>query len=131
MATEQVCVLLCHGEVATVSSDSQHRTSFMTREYHFANQRAGFLSQFVWDGARDYSAFLAVEQCLDFWRRHPSALDYSRTLLLWASSFLSNRFAPRILTNLQQSIAHFNINHGIFSGGEQEHFWTTNCPVQQ
>jgi len=55
--------------------------------------RTGFLSQFVWDGARDYSAFLAIEQCLGFWRRHPAALDYARALALWASSFLCARWS--------------------------------------
>lgn len=58
---------------------------------------AGFLSQFVWDGARDYSAFLALEFCLAFWRETPDALSYSHALLCWAAAFLTARWDSETL----------------------------------
>ena len=62
---------------------------------------AGFLSQFVWDGARDYSAFLALEACLHFWHQFPAAAEYARQLVAWAGGFLSRRWDTTCLLGPQ------------------------------
>jgi len=61
---------------------------------------AGFLSQYVWDGARDYSALLAIETCLVFWARLPCALGYSQALVGWATAFLVARYLHTICASL-------------------------------
>jgi len=60
----------------------------------------GFLSQYVWDGARDYSALLAIETCLVFWARLPCALGYSQALVGWATVFLVARYLHTICASL-------------------------------
>jgi len=59
----------------------------------------GFTSEFIWDGARDYSAALAIPTCLRFWAAvgADNAREYARGLLLWATGHLSERWGTRPL----------------------------------
>lgn len=54
----------------------------------------GFASEFIWDGARDYSAALSLPMCIDFWERvgWGSALHYSRALLSYAVNRMVSRW---------------------------------------
>mmetsp|Transcript_62469 Transcript_62469/g.149416 ORF Transcript_62469/g.149416 Transcript_62469/m.149416 type:complete len:487 (-) Transcript_62469:57-1517(-) len=51
----------------------------------------GFASEFVWDGARDYSPVLALEICILFWRAFPlpRAREYAARTLREGIAFLS------------------------------------------
>jgi len=51
---------------------------------------AGFLSEFIWDGARDYSALLALPAALEFWRSMP-AFEPSQNL---TGSVVTTRSLP-------------------------------------
>ena len=52
---------------------------------------SGFVSEFVWDGCRDYAPLLAVSAALRAWQRlGPGAVrDYQRALLRSAAGLLA------------------------------------------
>ena len=54
----------------------------------------GFASEFIWDGARDYSAALSLPACINFWERvgWENALGYSRALLAYAVDRMTQRW---------------------------------------
>eukprot|EP00743_Colponemidia_sp_Colp-15_P007416 GILK01008013.1.p1 GENE.GILK01008013.1~~GILK01008013.1.p1 ORF type:complete len:451 (-),score=45.37 GILK01008013.1:113-1465(-) len=63
---------------------------------------SGFTSEFIWDGARDYTATLAVLATLNFWRSIGSlrATDYIRNLLKEAVEYLTTQWRTDILVPL-------------------------------
>lgn len=54
----------------------------------------GFASEFIWDGARDYSAALSLPTCIAFWERvgWGTALAYTRSLLGYALDRMARRW---------------------------------------
>ena len=54
----------------------------------------GFASEFIWDGARDYSAALSLPACIAFWERigWAKALAYTRALLSYAVDRMARRW---------------------------------------
>jgi len=76
---------------------------------------AGFNSQFIWTGLRDYSPYLALNTVLDFWetigperiRKHNNTLANKAALMLaekWGTCLLSHAdmFGPMVMIRLPE-----------------------------
>lgn len=57
----------------------------------------GLLSEFIWDGTRDYGAYLSIPAIVDFWAAQDVARvrDYCGNLLVAACTMLTQAFASR------------------------------------
>ncbi|RNE98264.1 uncharacterized protein Tco025E_09256 [Trypanosoma conorhini] len=57
----------------------------------------GFLSEFIWDGTRDYGAYLCIPAVIDFWRLQgvERVRDHCAHLLQSAAKMLTSRFGTR------------------------------------
>ncbi|XP_068698496.1 uncharacterized protein [Montipora foliosa] len=78
---------------------------------------AGFNSQFIWTGLKDYSPYLSLNTVLDFWetmkperiRKHNNTLANQAALMLaekWGTSLLSHAemFGPMVLIRLPDAL---------------------------
>lgn len=65
---------------------------------------AGFTSDFIWDGCRDYSSMLAVSSSIELLRRlgPERVYRYQRDLLAQATTLLTTRWGTRTLVPLDQ-----------------------------
>ncbi|KAK7197441.1 Aminotransferase class-V [Novymonas esmeraldas] len=57
----------------------------------------GLLSEFIWDGTRDYGAYLSIPAIVDFWERqgHDRVRGYCAQLLSSAADMLTDAFHSR------------------------------------
>lgn len=90
----------------------------------------GFVSRFIWDGARDYSPVLAVPAALRFWAwlGGPAAVyAYQRQLLSAAVALLTQRWgtealAPPEITGAMTLVRlPFGVSHNAPAGATSEH----------
>lgn len=73
----------------------QHKTHTTVVSH---GSRSGFASEFIWDGTKDYGAYLAVPAVLDFWRNTAGtekARQYCSDLLLNAEQMLCAAFGTQ------------------------------------
>jgi len=68
---------------------------------------SGFLSQFIWDGARDYSAALAIPAALAWWQwiGESKARTYMHSLVREAARLLATAWATETLFSDEQQYA--------------------------
>lgn len=70
---------------------------------------AGYTSEFIWDGCRDYSMAVALPELLDWWAKGDLLINsriYCRELLNKAVELLSSRWETR---------SHMNLDEGCYS----------------
>lgn len=79
----------------------QYHSIITTNTISWGCAEGGYYSQFVWDGARDYSSALCIRSILQFWDRYiggeQRAFVYMKQLLISACDLLTTKWNTRTL----------------------------------